>query len=251
MAKEVTALFLFLTLLISFNQVCYSQRLSPEDFSMHGDTYLTSEQCFRLTEAEDYASGSIWFRRPISLLKKYSVELTIVLGCNDDLGADGMVFVMTSQPNRTGWRGEGMGFAGLNPSLGVEIDTYENYRLNDPEEDHLAILVNGRVGHYFAETQPVTIPNIEDCSRHKLGIYWDPVLQKLSVEIDRQEIVAFRWNIIQDIFEGNDIIHWGITAGTGRKNNIHEVCFDHYAYLPIDAPDQILKSPIEFNGRDQ
>lgn len=208
------------------------QVLVPQDFSMHGDTYFTDEECFRLTEAEDYASGSIWFRRPVSLLQSFSIELSIVLGCDDVSGADGMVFVMTSEPNQTGYRGEGIGFAGLYPSLGIEIDTWENEHLLDPAEDHLSILVNGRVGHYYKEIQPVIISNIEDCSRHRLGIYWDPVMQKLSVEIDRKEILTFRWNIIQDIFKGNDIIHWGITAATGRYNNIHEVCFDRFAYFP-------------------
>ena len=245
---KICVFLLFIFLFSSIHSV-FGQFLTPEDFSIHGDTYLTDDYCYRLTEEEDYASGSIWFRRPVSLLNSLSIELSVVLGCYDDSGADGMVFVMTSQPNRTGWRGEGMGFGNLYPSLGVEIDTWENEHLLDPPEDHLAILVNGRVGHYYKEIQPVTIPNIEDCSRHRLGIYWKPVLRKLTVEIDRQEIVSFQWDIIQDIFEGEDIIHWGITAGTGRYNNIHEVCFDRYAYLPTDPINHSDKKTIDLTGQ--
>lgn len=240
----ICCLFLFFAILSS-----HAQFLSPTDFSMHGDTYLTDDQCFRLTEEIDYASGSIWFRRPVSLLKSFSIELSVVLGCMDEAGADGMVFVMTSEPNQTGYRGEGIGFAGLYPSLGIEIDTWENEHLLDPAEDHLSILVNGRVGHYFEEIQPVIISNIEDCSRHRLGIYWDPIMQKLSVEIDRKEILNFQWDIIKDIFKGNDLIHWGITAATGRYNNIHEVCFDKFALLPKDTNQFLEFNELRSLGR--
>ncbi len=249
MPKFTTLLIIVLPLSFFFTS-SFGQTLTIEDFSMHGDTYLTNEDCFRLTEEEDYSSGSIWYRRPVSLLSSFSVELTIMVGCQDEIGADGMVFVMTSEANQTGYRGEGIGFAGLFPSIGIEIDTWENEHLLDPAEDHLAIMVNGRVGHYYKEIRPVKIPNIEDCSRHRLSIHWSPVLQNLQVEIDYVEILSFRWDIIGDIFNGNDIVHWGITAATGRYNNIHEVCFDRYAYVPEeDAPSEEEKKR-SYYGQD-
>ena len=44
-----------------------AQRPTIEDFTMSGDTYLTDDDCFRLTDELDYSSGSIWYRKPISL----------------------------------------------------------------------------------------------------------------------------------------------------------------------------------------
>ncbi|MCO6490422.1 MAG: hypothetical protein J5I98_18550 [Phaeodactylibacter sp.] len=235
-------------LLLSACAVAGAQRPSIEDFTLSGDTYRTEDDCFRLTEEEDYSSGSIWYRRPISLSAPFSIELSILAGCKDGDGADGMVFVFTTQANRVGYRGEGIGFGGLQPSIGIEVDTWLNYHLNDPREDHVAIMANGQVGHYNDLAGPVAIPNIEDCRRHQLAIRWDPGTQRLSVEIDKQEVIAARADLINAIFQGNDVVYWGVTAATGRYNNFHEVCFDRLSmappmegkwWLPVEMPEEL------------
>lgn len=215
----------------------FSQRPSIDDFTLVGDTYLTTDECFRLTEAIDYASGSIWYKYPVSLAEPFVVELNVLLGCEDEGGADGMVFVMTPQQNQLGYMGEGIGFAGMAPSIGIELDTWINYHLNDPVEDHIAIMANGRVGHRNDLAGPTPLPNLEDCALHSLVIFWDPSNQRLSVEIDNTEVIAAQYDIIGGIFGGKDEIYWGITAATGRYNNIHEVCFDRTVMLP-EAPDR-------------
>ena len=209
----------------------FAQRPSIDDFTLVGDTYLTTDECFRLTEAIDYASGSIWYKYPVSLKEAFVVELNVLLGCEDEGGADGMVFVMTPQQNQLGYMGEGIGFAGMAPSIGIEIDTWINYHLNDPVEDHIAIMANGRVGHRNDLAGPVALPNLEDCSLHSLVILWNPISQQLSVEIDNVQVIAAQYDLVGGIFGGNDEIYWGITAATGRYNNIHEVCFDRTVML--------------------
>lgn len=223
----------FLVLAVLFVPfIAIAQRPSIEDFTMFGDTYRTEDDCFRLTEEEDYSSGSIWYKRPISLSAPFSIELSILAGCKDGDGADGMVFVFTSRANTVGYRGEGIGFGGLRPSIGIEVDTWLNYHLNDPREDHVAIMANGQVGHYNDLAGPIPIPNIEDCRRHQLAIRWDPATQRLSVEIDKQEVIAARADLVNAIFQGNDVVYWGVTAATGRYNNFHEVCFDRLSIAP-------------------
>ncbi len=54
------------------------QRPTVEDFTMSGDTYLTEEECFRLTDEEDYSSGSIWYKIPIDLTQAFSIRLSIM-----------------------------------------------------------------------------------------------------------------------------------------------------------------------------
>ena len=209
-----------------------AQRPSIDDFTLIGDTYLTTDECFRLTEAVDYSSGSIWYKYPVSLSQPFVVELNILVGCEDEGGADGMVFVMTRKQNQLGYVGEGIGFAGMVPSVGIEIDTWLNYHLNDPKEDHIAIMANGRVGHRSDLAGPNILPNMEDCTLHSLVIFWNPQAQRLSVEIDGQEVIAAQADLIGGIFGGNDEIYWGVTAATGRYNNIHEVCFDRTVMVP-------------------
>ncbi|RMG66534.1 MAG: hypothetical protein D6722_14850 [Bacteroidetes bacterium] len=217
-----------------------AQRPFYEDFTLQGDTYLTELDCFRLTEAEIYASGSIWYKRPLSLLEPFAIELSILAGCEDALGADGMVFVFTPQTNQLGFVGEGIGFAGLRPSVGIEIDTWENEHLNDPSKDHLAIMRNGWVGHQRDLAGPVVIPNIEDCSLHSLIILWEPGPKRLAVLIDGVERIATQHDLVGDIFGGRTEVYWGVTAATGRYHNIHEVCFDRLGArpLPMSPPDR-------------
>lgn len=224
-----------LPLLLCLGFSAQAQRPFIEDFVLSGDTYLTDDFCFRLTEAIPYRSGSIWYKRPISLAEPFSIELSIMVGCDDMEGADGMVFVFTPQAQRTGYVGEGMGFAGLRPSIGIEIDTWRNYHLNDPAEDHIAIMANGRVGHQADLAGPTSIANIEDCTRHRFFVRWDPAQQKLWVEIDGEEVIAATGDIVNLIFGGSEQVYWGMTAATGRAYNIHEVCFDRIGYLPGDS----------------
>ena len=218
-----------------------AQRPVIDDFTISGDTYRTDNDCFRLTEERDYSSGSIWYRRPISLNEPFSIELSVYLGCKDDTGADGMVFIFAPSANLTGWRGEGIGFAGLRPSIGIEIDTWLNEHLLDPAEDHVAIMANGRVGHFNNLAGPKPILNIEDCEQHKLAVRWSPAEQRLSVEIDRREVIAAEVDLKNAIFQGNDVVYWGVSAATGRYNNYHEVCFDRLSWLPVEEVGPVCR----------
>lgn len=216
---------------VVLSSTLFAQRPFIEDFNLSGDTYLTDEDCFRLTEAYDYRSGSIWYKRALDLTQAFSVELQIRAGCEDEAGADGMVFVFSASPNQTGFVGEGIGFSGLRPSVGIEIDTWVNYHLGDPLEDHLAIMLNGRVGHAADLAGPVTIPNIEDCLLHTFVVIWNPDQNRLSVELDGEEVIFAQKDLLREVFKGQKDVYWGMTAATGRYNNIHEVCFDRIGYI--------------------
>lgn len=230
----------------SFLPLC-AQDLITDDFTMSGDTYLVDDQCFRLTDESNYSSGSIWYKYPINLSEGFDIELEIMMGCKNDDGADGMVFIFTSRPNRVGGSGEGIGFGGLRPSFGIEIDTWRNFHLYDPAEDHVAVLFNGHVRHYSEDVSPTIIPNLEDCTRHRFAVRWDPGSKTLSIEIDRRRVLRARYDLVRGIFGGNPTVYWGVSAGTGRYNNIHEVCFDKMSFSP-PADDKL---PEYFPGQLQ
>ncbi len=195
------------------------------DFILAGDAVLMDEHCVRLTPAYDWAGGSAWYRDPIDLSSSFSMEMDLMFGCNDVVGADGIVFVFTPMQGTTGYQGEGMGFAGLRPSLGIEIDTWENDHLDDPVEDHIAILQHGFVHHGYNLEGPVVVGNVEDCQLHKLGIYWDKDQHKISVMLDGREVIGYQGDIVEEVFYGDPQLYWGVTAATGRYNNRHEICF--------------------------
>lgn len=196
---------------------------SVTDFTLGGSARILNEECIRLTPDAQFMSGSAWYEKPIDLNMPFEITVCLVLGKNDDLGADGIGFVF-HPTKRTGYRGEGMGFAGLVPSLGIEFDTYQNYHLADPPEDHVAIMVNGQPHHYASVDGPNPVPNLEDGNKHLLWINWDPIYKKLTVQLDGKTRAELAADIVAEIFEGNATVYWGVTAATGRKTNYQDIC---------------------------
>ncbi|MEO0601166.1 MAG: L-type lectin-domain containing protein [Myxococcota bacterium] len=195
---------------------------SIEDFQLGGSAKPLGEDCIRLTPDQPYLTGSAWFEEPVDLTQAFEMKMSLVLGKKDFDGADGIVFVFHPSMT-TGFRGEGMGFAGLRPSLGIEFDTYQNYHLNDPFDDHLAIMTNGELFH--AEGSTKELPNLEDGVRHKLRISWSPT-SGMTIHLDdtlRGSISATR---VKAVFGGNTKVFWGMTAGTGRLFNNQDVCIE-------------------------
>ena len=77
---------------------------------------------------------------------------------NTEVGADGIVFVVQSVSSSIGGIGAGIGYAGINPSVGVEFDTWHNSFLNDPNSNHLGIDLNGDVNHGVGSPNTYVMP---------------------------------------------------------------------------------------------
>ncbi len=210
--------------------------IGVRDFVLSGDAVVISDQCVRLTPPVNWSGGSAWYREAIDLKGSFQMEVDLMLGCDDAGGADGIVFAFTPYQGRTGYQGEGMGFAGLRPSLGIEIDTWENDHLEDPPQDHIALLQHGYVHHAYNLKGPVIIPNVEDCLLHKFAIYWDHTQKLLSIFLDGSEVMTYQDDIVENIFFGESKLYWGVTAATGRYNNQHEICFRKLDFtVPLTA----------------
>ena len=206
--------------------IVYAQdyEISLDSFSLSGATIITGDECFRLTPDEQWSAGSIWYNTSIDLRSSFHMNIKVRFGCKDENGADGMVFAFTTNKNITGYAGEGMGFASLRPSLGIEVDTWRNDHLGDPVHDHVAILHHGLIHHSLSLAGPINISNIEDCLSHDFSIVWDSYSKQLSVHLDQRQIIAYKIDLVHDIFEGKYEVYWGMTAATGAYNNTHEVC---------------------------
>jgi len=196
---------------------------SVRDFDLGGSAQIASEDCIRLTPDAPYLSGSAWFRMPVDLGRPFVVRLSLVLGEKDAPGADGIAFVL-HPVMRTGWRGEGMGFTGLSPSLAVEFDTYQNRHLFDPVQDHVAVVVNGDTFH--AGEDFVLVDNLEDQRRHPLVIQWSPEESLLRVRLDGSERAAVPAEMVRQLFGEQTSLHWGMTAATGRLSNDQLICLE-------------------------
>ncbi len=196
---------------------------SVRDFELGGSAAILDDQCIRLTPDQQYDTGSAWFKTPIDLSRPFEMKLLVVLGEKDAQGADGIVFVFHPD-KQTGFRGEGMGFAGLMPSLGVELDTYRNDHLGDPPNDHLAVMRNGRSFH-VGEAGTVDLGNLEDGEKHPLQIAWNPETG-LVIRLDGRVRGTYGPEVVTEAFDGTPTVYWGMTAATGRLSNAQDVCIE-------------------------
>lgn len=193
------------------------------DYEMRGAARMLDNGCVRLTPDAPWSKGSVWTKQMLDLSRPFDVTVSLRFGDRDALGADGIVFAL-SPVRATGWRGEGIGYAGLRGSVGIELDTYQNRREGDPAEDHLGLLLNGSPIH--RDFVPVALPNLEDGRPHALRVQWTPAADELRVYLDGEHRASYPGPVIREVLGTGSKVSWGLTAGTGRKSNPHEVCFE-------------------------
>ncbi|MEM6964425.1 MAG: OmpA family protein [Bacteroidota bacterium] len=239
-------LLLLAFLLCALNLNAQSEDFTMDDFRLGGDAVQVGDQCFRLTSAREWQGGTVWYQSPVDLNDRFEMELDLKFGCKDE-GADGIVFIFHDKL-RLGRPGEGMGFSGLYPSLGIEMDTYQNYHLDDPAYDHIALMKNGRIHHQWGQTAPKPIlqsgKNIEDCKAHRVKVTWNPTNTTLAIAVDGQLRIEEKYDLVQEVFRGNPNVYWGFSAATGGKHNTHQVCLEKLTFTEAFAFDTATKKDL-------
>ena len=145
-----------------------------------------------------------------------------------------------------------MGYAGINPSFAVEMDTYQN--ATDPGFDHMAFQSNGSTSHGGGNTLagPVqtsaTSAYVEDCGWHQLNIVWDPITMTITAYFDGVLRLSYTGDIINNLFGSNPNVYWGFTAATGGANNLHQFCNSLSPAFIITSPIQCEGLPVDFES---
>ena len=214
-------------------------------FELRGSADYMPSGCILLTPDERYAEGIAYSTNKLDLQNFFEIEFDIYLGDKDDLGADGITFVIHNDPkgfNAFGTFGEGLGYGRFNPnfvsgnfiapSIAVEFDTYQNENQNDPFSDHVAYLVNGSSYHtsYWNNDDPSF--NLEDDQMHNFRFSWNPETSEVVVRLDNTIVYQGTQNIVEEVFDGNTDVIWGFTASTGMKYNLQYFCFRRIALQP-------------------
>lgn len=222
-------------LVIFLHFFCAGSALYSQSSNPVGDAFASGENCYVITANQNWQLGAVWFNEQIDLDAPLDITLTVYLGNNPN-GADGLVMVFQQVgTNALGLSGGGMGFDGFSPSLGIELDTFQNNELGDPTFDHIAIHRNGSVNHNGANnlSGPVqAIPgnlNMADGQSHIFRVTWDPVANLLSVYLDCLLRLTYTGDIVADIFANNSNVWWGFTGATGGLSNQQSACISNYA----------------------
>ncbi|MEO6133918.1 MAG: PKD domain-containing protein [Ginsengibacter sp.] len=200
-------------------------------YILNGNATIESCNCYVLTQPLEFQGGSVWQKTKIDLRLPFDFSFNVYLGSIDQQGADGIAFILQPLSTSLGSTGNGMGFSGVSPSVGVLLDTWQNTEDNDPAFDHISIQANGVIGHHGADLSgPVPIPilatsdNIEDGQWHVLRIKWDPSTFILKTWVDGAERVSATKDLVKDIFNQDPFVYWGFSGATGGKVNLQKFC---------------------------
>ncbi|MBS1598215.1 MAG: gliding motility-associated C-terminal domain-containing protein [Bacteroidetes bacterium] len=252
MEKRTLNLFLaMLPLCLPF----FSRAQQANPYIINGFASQTSCNCYTLTPDEVFVAGSVWNKNKIDLTQSFDYNFTVFLGCHDSQGADGIAFVLQPIGTSIGATGQGIGFQGVSPSVGIPIDTWQNLDYNDPVYDHIGIYKNGDVNNYDLSNVlagPVAVlpgnGNIEDCKWHTFRISWEAATHRLSAFVDGAELVHTTVDIVKDIFGGDPNVYWGFTAATGGGTNLQRFCTSLNASFNIPADEKTcFPNPITLN----
>lgn len=227
---------LYTVVIVLFSSIVFSQ-----SYTLNGDASYLSGDCYQLTPDASDMYGTVWYSNQLDLSEPFDITFRAYLGTADATGADGMVFVLQTVGNTAmGVSGDGMGYSGFSPSLGVEFDTYDNTWSPQANEmdDHIAISINGDIANPIAgpiQASPFST-NIELDIEHPVRVTWDPVTQLIEVYFDCDLRLTTNYDLINNIFGGNTMVYWGFTAATGGYHNEHRVCVETNV---ITVPDTV------------
>ncbi|MDQ3276840.1 MAG: PKD domain-containing protein, partial [Bacteroidota bacterium] len=197
-------------------------------YILNGSAQKVSCNCYTLTDERMTQSGSVWNSNKINLSTSFDFWFNVFLGCRDNTGADGIVFILQPISTSVGTSGEGMGFAGVQPSVGVALDTWQNFNQNDPVYDHISIQTNGSTNHASDLAGPVpasaTSNNIEDCQWHRLRITWNATTKTIKAYFDGALRVEKQVDLVGTVFNNDPAVYWGFTGATGNSVNLQQFC---------------------------
>ncbi|WP_052158191.1 L-type lectin-domain containing protein, partial [Lacinutrix jangbogonensis] len=247
-------LILFIALFLTQNSIA---QLAP---TLVGNTIDQGNNCYRITANTNNQLGAVWYSNGIDLNNDFDIIFDANFGTNNSNGADGIVFVLkTSSAAVVGTAGGDLGYGGINNSMAVEFDTWQNNDRNDPSNDHVAILLNGITNHASGPSwipNPVnasaTSGNIEDGNLHDVKISWRAAAQEFKVVFDCNErILVSNQDLINTVFGGNSNVFFGFTGSTGGATNLQTVCFKSLSFVDeILLDDQNICSGDSINSID-
>lgn len=228
-----------------------------------GATNTDDKKVLRLTVSKDYQSGSAFIKESQKLvsdkgfLASFSAYFSFQITKNDGLkesdgtGADGIAFVVQTVANNVGTTGQGLGFEGIERSLGIEFDTWENGdTVGDPNGNHAGIDINGNIR---------SIKTLNEKTRFNNGAIWyawvdyDGDNQNLEVRYDTVDVrpaqpkLTSKINLPGLLVQENAYV--GFTSATGGAYSIHDILsfkfinrFQPFGYrISISAtPDTIV-----------
>jgi hypothetical protein len=194
------------------------------------DPVMFGGQCVLRLTNDLGQGGSAFTTAPITLAADasfstfFSFQITDNQDCGGMGGADGIVFVVQTDANNVGGLGVGIGYAGINDSVGIEFDTWDNGAIDDFNGNHLGIDLNGDVDSVVLT--PIS-PDFNNLAIWYAWVDYDGTTDRLEARVSQ---VATRPALPQaalvvDLVSvlGQTDAFVGFTSGTGCAGGDHDI----------------------------
>jgi len=217
-------------LLLSFNTqatVIYTDFSSTAGLTLNGDAAslnngIDPNPVLRLASATVSSGGSAFTDLTTditSFTTSFDFRISASGGASDSLGqlgADGLVFVIQPNgPTQLGGLGANIGYGGISSSIAVELDTWYNSHLADPDSNHIGIDTNGSLQSLVAAAVP--------------GEFNDGTLRSVSISYDGTTLMASSSGaVVSTVIDipaliGTNSAYVGFTAATGGAYGDHDI----------------------------
>jgi hypothetical protein len=164
----------------------------------------------------------------------------IIYDCNTESGADGIVFVIQANAAGVGSLGQGIGYSGLNDSVGIEFDTWCNDFNDDPSSNHIGIDLNGVVDHDPSQVYTIHIPaKFDNGDKWYVWIDYDGAILEVRANqtgmMPNDPLLTRELNIPAEIGSYQGFV--GFTSATGDDWGDHDIIYWKYKNLAPGCPD--------------
>ncbi|GBG10029.1 hypothetical protein PAT3040_04725 [Paenibacillus agaridevorans] len=157
--------------------------------------------------------------------------------------ADGIVFTVQTFSNAAGAAGGGMGYQGIQQSVGIEFDTWNNGTgLGDPSSNHIGINYNGVLGGSNVQSLSTSTLDMKSGTIHA-WVDYDGLNKKIEVRVNKNsDTRPTAANLTQtnvnltSILNSSDV-YVGFTAATGGAYQNHDITKWYFTndFAPIDV----------------
>lgn len=221
----------------------YPDFSSIEGLNLVGSTVQDTEySVLQLTSNAKLQAGACWFFQKQYIQDGFETTFKFSIP-QSQYGADGIAFVIQNESaNALGGNGGGIGYLGITQSLAVELDTWKNPEIQDPNDNHVSIHSLGVLPNSLDSNsllgETTEIPTLSDGSIHTVNIRY--ISGNLSVYIDNLAIPVLNVPVdIASTLQLSDGMAWvGFTSATGAVTEYHYIYSWSFATNdPLLLPD--------------
>lgn len=216
-----------------FADFTYNDFSSTAGLQLNGNAAAVGN-VLRLTPADYWQAGSAFSTNTVSLASDASFSTFFQfrlstdggISDGDGQGADGIVFTVEPTSNSVGGSGFGIGYLGIQKSLGVEFDTFDNGGGYDPNGNHVNFDYNG---NFSSSATAVEIPTrMNDGGVWSVWVDYDGATQDLELRLVEGSTLRPAAPLLQATVDlgsilGTNDAFVGFTAATGAAYDNQDI----------------------------